>query len=328
MKRRMYLHELNELLIESSYPTNFKPEEGVIAERVYIPDPYLGTGTIREIFFEGIHMGSAIATPASPMVFDFESDIEIVEMHFTLHGDSLTKMEEYKDSISIHSNQHNIFYACGGRGQTRWLTQEQQNVFEIKMRPEVFLKYLPNDRRADKFRQGILQKKASIYAERHLPITPEMLNVIQRILSCNRSGIYQKMYLESLTIELLLLQLEHMAAIDKMEMPARMKKTEVEKMQAVREFLEANLSEPLTLARLARMVGTNEYNLKRNFKALFGTTVFGYWSDLKMQEAHHLLLHEAKSVGEVSLHIGYKNPQHFSTAFKRKYGISPSQLKA
>jgi AraC-like DNA-binding protein len=32
------------------------------------------------------------------------------------------------------------------------------------------------------------------------------------------------------------------------------------------------------------------------------------------------------SYGEISDKIGYKNPQHFSTAFKKKFGISPSAL--
>ncbi|MEJ0054176.1 MAG: AraC family transcriptional regulator [Bacteroidota bacterium] len=45
-----------------------------------------------------------------------------------------------------------------------------------------------------------------------------------------------------------------------------------------------------------------------------------------MEHAWHLLKNENWRVVEVAREVGYKNPNHFSTAFKRKYGISPSQL--
>jgi len=72
---------------------------------------------------------------------------------------------------------------------------------------------------------------------------------------------------------------------------------------------------------------TNEFTLKKGFKEVFGTTVFGFWNELKMQESKNLLLEHKLTVAEVSEKIGYKNPQHFSTAFKQYFGISPSRLK-
>ena len=48
--------------------------------------------------------------------------------------------------------------------------------------------------------------------------------------------------------------------------------------------------------------------------------------DSKMEEAKNMLLNLNLPVKEVSDMVGYKNPQHFSTAFKRKFGVSPSVL--
>ncbi len=42
-----------------------------------------------------------------------------------------------------------------------------------------------------------------------------------------------------------------------------------------------------------------------------------------MEKAKNILLNNKISVSEVSEIIDYKNPQHFSSAFKKKFGISP-----
>ena len=81
-----------------------------------------------------------------------------------------------------------------------------------------------------------------------------------------------------------------------------------------------------TLNGLAKRVGTNEYTLKKGFKELFGVSVFQYWKGLRLETAKTALLEEGLSVQEVSRKIGYKNPQHFTTAFKKQFGLTPSAL--
>lgn len=88
-----------------------------------------------------------------------------------------------------------------------------------------------------------------------------------------------------------------------------------------------NLNNACSLIELAHHVGTNEFTLKKGFKELFGTTVFGFWTDAKMNQAKLMITEQDMSISEVSDSIGYKNPRHFSAAFKRKFGVIPSQFK-
>jgi len=74
-------------------------------------------------------------------------------------------------------------------------------------------------------------------------------------------------------------------------------------------------------------VGINEYKLKKGFKETFGTTVFGYLSDTRLDIAKNELLANRKTAGELALELGYSSLQHFSGAFKKKFGASPSKLK-
>jgi AraC-like DNA-binding protein len=46
-----------------------------------------------------------------------------------------------------------------------------------------------------------------------------------------------------------------------------------------------------------------------------------------MEHAFRLLRDDGLLVTEVSRNVGYKNPNHFSTAFKKKFGINPSVFR-
>lgn len=93
-----------------------------------------------------------------------------------------------------------------------------------------------------------------------------------------------------------------------------------------RKILEASMAAPPSLTQLSKLIGLNEFDLKKRFKEEYGTTVFGYLGDVRMQYALNLLNKTDKTVGEISSLVGYKNPQHFSTAFKKKFGLNPSKL--
>ncbi|WP_131799195.1 helix-turn-helix transcriptional regulator, partial [Chryseobacterium contaminans] len=109
--------------------------------------------------------------------------------------------------------------------------------------------------------------------------------------------------------------------------PSSLLKKDEEKIYAVRDFIVNNLDQNCSLIDLAHQVGTNEFTLKKGFKELFGTTVFNFWNDSKMEQAKKMLLEGDLNINEISELVGYKNPRHFSTAFKRKYNLIPSKIK-
>lgn len=100
-----------------------------------------------------------------------------------------------------------------------------------------------------------------------------------------------------------------------------------DKFICAKEILEQRYQNPPSLRELSLMVVTNECTLKNGFKALFGTTVFGYLFDYRMKLATQYLLDTNKTVQEIANLVGYEHHSHFSTAFKRKFGVSPRQYQ-
>jgi AraC-like DNA-binding protein len=46
-----------------------------------------------------------------------------------------------------------------------------------------------------------------------------------------------------------------------------------------------------------------------------------------MEDARRLLLEGEKTISEVSYWVGYKNPAHFTVAFKQYFGMLPSAIR-
>ncbi|MGX5818621.1 helix-turn-helix transcriptional regulator [Chitinophaga lutea] len=109
----------------------------------------------------------------------------------------------------------------------------------------------------------------------------------------------------------------------------RIPAVDTQRLQDVKDYLrEAFLCPDLSLDGLCRRFGLNEFKLKKGFKQLFGYTVFGYVQDMKMKLARRLLTGRQLNVSEVADKLGYSSPNHFSAAFKKIYGFTPSRLYA
>jgi len=92
-----------------------------------------------------------------------------------------------------------------------------------------------------------------------------------------------------------------------------------------REHLLSDLSSPPTIEQLARETGLNQLKIKQGFKELFGTTTYGLFQRERMERALALL--QANSVTETASMLGYSNISHFSAAFRKQFGVLPSEAR-
>jgi len=94
-------------------------------------------------------------------------------------------------------------------------------------------------------------------------------------------------------------------------------------------IIEANINRPdLNVADIAHSLGVSQTQLYRKVKALLGTGVTDYLQNIRLTKARQLLLQEGSGIAEVAYQTGFSSPSYFSTAFKSKYQVSPSEFKA
>jgi len=97
--------------------------------------------------------------------------------------------------------------------------------------------------------------------------------------------------------------------------------------KVVKDFIEANYNEDITLESIASLIHMNSYYFSSFFKKHTKTNFKKYLTDIRMKEALRLLLNEDLLVYEVAEKVGYNNVRQFSDMFKKYYKKLPSDYR-
>ena len=93
------------------------------------------------------------------------------------------------------------------------------------------------------------------------------------------------------------------------------------------KFIDEHYMMPLNIPDLAQKYGFTAKQFTQIFRKYIGISPNQYIIDYRIQRARELLARKEYSVAEVSSCVGYTDPYYFSRIFKKKMGMSPSQLQ-
>lgn len=91
-------------------------------------------------------------------------------------------------------------------------------------------------------------------------------------------------------------------------------------------FMERNFMFNMPIEKLGYLTGRSLSTFNRDFKKHFNTTPQKWLTEKRLELAYYQLAEKKKKPTEVYLEAGFEDLSHFSYAFKKKYGFSPSQL--
>ena len=91
----------------------------------------------------------------------------------------------------------------------------------------------------------------------------------------------------------------------------------------IRETLESNF----TIQQLAEELGVSYSNFRKLFKEYTGMSPALYQQDLRLQRAKELLSATALSIKEIAYTLNFDSPDYFSSKFRAKMGMKPSQFR-
>ncbi|WP_431293449.1 helix-turn-helix transcriptional regulator [Pedobacter sp. P26] len=289
-----------------------------------------GDAEIVQIAFSGIYIvyGDMVVKQSRLRIKSFDEP-DMVELHFALTGGGI--MENYLTNkrLDIKANQHNIIYSPDFDGMAEFDTGGPHKFFEINFERSRFIDLTSESSILLKnFAENIMNSRSVEISSENLPITLAMHSCIKDIMNCHFTGGLKLLFLQSKCLELLALQAQAFEqAAKKTVNPAIKSAYDKERIYYAREYLLANANHPPSLTELAKTAGINEFKLKHGFKEVFKNTVFGYLSDYKLMRAKELLADSSKDIKNISDELGYSSVQHFSSAFSKKFGISPGKAR-
>ena len=84
----------------------------------------------------------------------------------------------------------------------------------------------------------------------------------------------------------------------------------------------------MSMDELAKQVGMNANSLQRQFRALYGTTIFEHIRESRLLRARQALERDGVTVGQAAMIAGYTSAANFATAYRRRFGIAPKWVRA
>jgi AraC-like DNA-binding protein len=90
-------------------------------------------------------------------------------------------------------------------------------------------------------------------------------------------------------------------------------------------FIHGSISEPFTVADVAREACLSRFHFHRLFTAMTGETPHRYIARLRLGRARAMLRDRRRSIGEVALASGFATPSAFSSAYSKYFGVSPKK---
>jgi AraC family transcriptional regulator len=93
------------------------------------------------------------------------------------------------------------------------------------------------------------------------------------------------------------------------------------------EFIEAHLSEELSLTRLAATAEMSVSHFRAGFRQSIGTAVHQYVIERRVERAKSLLMREGQSIAEIAVAAGFTHQSHLARHMQRATGLSPLQMR-
>lgn len=269
---------------------------------------------------EGISLVKIHHEGAEPFVIQRDIPKSFIQFYFSLDGGSTfkfgpsyqLKLTEGKNFFFYNPEKElpvNIEIEAGAKHVFLFLSIDR--VHELFVEDAAELPFLSSENINRKF-----------YDERQ--IAPQTTVVLHQLFNTHLSPQAQKLFYTGKVYELLSLYFSA-REVDTVSCPFLNDEDNVRKIKLAKEFLMKNMSHPPSLKDLAREVGLNEYRLKVGFKEVYGNTVYGYLLDHKLDHSRSLLDSGKYKVNEVAYALGYTNPSHYITAFKKKFGLTPKK---
>mgnify|MGYP003672849580 FL=1 len=257
------------------------------------------------------------------------SDEHLIKFHFSLEGAyNYQPLRHIKYLVQIPENHCNMFYYPTTEGRDIFF-KSNAKLFEIYVKPSLLQNLLGTEfeNSFKKLKEAIVNSNSFVLWDKSKFIPPNIRSKINEIIQCPYKGEIRKTYLESKLTVLLIDFLLGRQTSKLSKNNIKLLNSDYLALVKVEAYIRNNLKEPLKILDLADIAGFNTTKLKRDFKKVYGVPVFKYITALRMEAAKFLITQDGATIAFAAYEVGYANPQHFTTAFKRTMGYLPSELK-
>jgi|GEM_PF-590673 len=146
---------------------------------------------------------------------------------------------------------------------------------------------------------------------------------IEEEIYCRKGSEFIKENLAGIFI----MEIIRLAMPEELPKPVVESSSETKKIKLAQIYLAEHYNSEFSLKEVADIAGLSPYHFIRVFRKQTGKTPYDFFLEAKIERASEQLMNESRSITDICLSCGFNNPSHFSSTFKKKTGICPSEYR-
>ena len=160
---------------------------------------------------------------------------------------------------------------------------------------------------------------------RLIPVSPALFMCFDQLLHHKLNPPFQALFEKAKFLEIFSLLMESAFGQPDAVCPVLLSPSIEQKLQQVRRHIIENVDEVPDVDQLALKFDLPRNTLREGYRFMYGKTLHQFHADHTLESAMQMLASGEMLVKEIAFAIGYQNPSHFISAFKKKYGFTPKQ---
>ena len=227
-----------------------------------------------------------------------------------------------KKCFKVKENSIDIFISSRQDLTLKIQKETQTEIFVLFVADFILKRYLSSDAsEVINYLYNTLQDEISSKLIDSHPIDAMSLHIIDKVLNTKEVNYMNSIRCEHNILEFMIHRFELLDMLDD-----ELSNDEICISKTSKNILLKSFSTPPSIQVLAHLCATNETSLKKIFKKVYKTTIYGYVQKLRLEKANLLLKEKTLNIGEIAREVGYKHQGHFSKLFFEHYGIYPKDL--
>ena len=254
--------------------------------------------------------------------FNYNIGKDYIQFHFCLKGFSNFLFNEGSYVFNVENENSILLYNPHKELPINLVLNAESQVLSILISIKKFHSLFSSE--ADQI-SFLNNENAGNKLYKEKKIGPMIAIVLNQMYQQSMDLTMYTLYLRGKVFELMSLYFSKDKEMDIEQCPFLADDNNIKKIKLAKEIIISRMMEPPTLVELAKEVDISLKKLKQGFKQVYGSSVFSFLLDYKMQVSKRLLSSGKYNVNEVALKIGYSTATHFINAFKKKFGTTPKK---
>ncbi len=179
------------------------------------------------------------------------------------------------------------------------------------------------------------QPLRSSYTQEHKDSFHKLFEFTSRLNAISSDIIRTKMmnglriaYIRARCTELVCLALDHILQPSNTTLtPVKLSASDIAAIEHARDILIHDYASPPSVKDLSLKIGINRNKLYYGFRAIVGRSITDFVQEQRLEEGKRLLQETDLPVSEVAARVGFRHQCNFSTAMKKRYGLTPKMLR-